>query len=233
MKTITTAAIAAMMFAAGANAEFINVQFTGTGQGKSVRVSNFGNQMDVFAGQLKHTLSGGTGDAAAFNGNYLTFCSDLYQFVTSSTKTYEIVPIDQIPGASPMGLPRAWAVQSLFDGFGNQALASNADSNLAAAFQIAVWEIVTDYSGSAASMDITAGNFTAKKTNNNALDPAMGAHLSNMFAAAMMPATNSIVLGGLSSGKYQDQIVAGLSVPAPGPVALAGVAGLLACRRKR
>lgn len=52
------AAAAATTFAAAAFAGPVNVDYTGTGAGSNVKITNGSSTYNVFAGQLKHTLSG-------------------------------------------------------------------------------------------------------------------------------------------------------------------------------
>jgi hypothetical protein len=232
MKTIT-AVVAAAAFSTVAHADFVDVQYKGTAKGISVRVQDPVGARNLFAGQLKHQLSNGTGVASTLSGVHRTFCSDLYQTVTSTTKTYSLVTIDQIPGAAPMGNVKAAAIQAIYNAFGVAASDVNADSKLAGAFQLAVWEIVTDFNGTLGSLSMTNGGFKATKTDGSALDATVSSHLNAMFSTAVNLATTGVSLTGLASGKAQDQILMGFAVPAPGTAALAALGTLMIARRRR
>lgn len=233
MKTAIATTVAIAAFCGAAQADMIDVKFTGTGAGQNTRITINGNTNDFFVGQLKHTLSAGTGAAAAINGPVVTFCSDLFQSVTSSGKTYDVVGIDQLPGSNPMGAAKADAIRDIYTVAAGTQLAANASNTLACAFQIAIWEIVTDYNGTVASLDVTSGNFKAKKTNNNALDASVMTQLSTLFAGIGHQSSQYGTLTGLRSGTAQDQILAGSPVPAPGTLAAAGLISLAGLRRRR
>lgn len=235
MKAITAIALTASFgFAAAANAEFVDVRFLGTAKGTSVKTTFFGNTRDLFAGQLNHRISNGTGLAAALNGDHVTFCSDFYQSVTSSNKQYEVVSVDLIPSSAPMGAAKAQALRNIYTTAGVNASDSAASNELAAAFQIAIWEIVTDFDGTASSLDLTAGSFKAKKTNGNAFSGSLASALTTIFTAATQAQPNQPNMIGLRSSAAQDQLLAGFVIPTPGTatLALTGVA-FAAGRRRR
>lgn len=235
MKVITaTALIAAFGFAAAANAEFVDMRYLGKAKGTNVKTTFFGNTRDIFAGQLNHRISNGTGLAAALNGDHVTFCSDFYQTVTNTNKQYEVVSIDLIPGSAPMGTVKAQALRNIYTTSGVAASDAAASNELAAAFQIAVWEIVTDFDGTAASLDLTAGSFTSKKTNGSAFSGSLATAITNLFSAAVQTQPNQPNMIGLRSSTAQDQLLAGFVIPTPGTatLALAGIA-LAAGRRRR
>ncbi|QOJ00196.1 MAG: hypothetical protein HRU70_06725 [Phycisphaeraceae bacterium] len=233
VRTALIATAAAAGFAAQANADFVDVRYLGTGRGQELRVEFNGHTQNLFAGQLRHRLSNGTGDAAALNGDHLTFCSDLAQYVSSSTKTYETVAVALIPASSPMGALKAAAIYDLYTAGSALALESDADNKRAAAFQIALWEIVSDYDGSAASLSLTAGSFKAFKKDGGALDATIRNHALALFAAVGSNTEHSVHLTGLSSRTAQDQILAGFNVPAPASGALALAGCLVLARRRR
>ncbi|XVJ57870.1 MAG: hypothetical protein HEQ23_00150 [Tepidisphaera sp.] len=231
MKTIAFVLVAAA--AASANAGFVDMKFLGTGEGSSVRISHFGNQRNVFAGQLRHQIANGTGSEAALNGDHRTFCADIAQYVSSSFTPYEVVEIEQVSNVSPMGNVKAGAIRAIYTAAGSSAIASNATASLAAAFQLAVWEIVTDYNGTAGSLSITAGDFRATKTDGSSLSATVLGHLTTLFAAATSSNEGSPQLAGLRSGSAQDQLVMGFSIPTPGTAVLAGFGVLCLGRRRR
>ena len=72
MKTVIASTVAVAAFCGAAHADMINAKFTGTGSGQTTRITINGNTNDFFVGQLKHTLSAGTGAASAMNGSVVT-----------------------------------------------------------------------------------------------------------------------------------------------------------------
>lgn len=230
---IAFAGIAAVASFASA-APTISVKYLGKGAGQNVTMTLNGNSTNVFAGQLKHELSNASAGYSWLNGTHLTYCTDLMQYVTSSTKTYTIEQVENMPGSSPMGLAKADAIRALFAVANGAQADAGASNDYATAFQLAIWEIVTDGpSSSLTASNFTSGNFRAKKTNGSALSNSVVSFATNLYASAMSflqtsNSTNQIL--GIASGTNQDQLV---RVPAPGCAALAGVGGLLIARRRR
>jgi len=105
-----------------------------------------------------------------------------------------------------------------------------APADLAAAFQLAVWEIVFDSPPPGAGLNLASGNFTA----NNALPYYSQAamELGNLNASTGYQNWSVYTL---SNPTEQDYVTATLRVPEPGSLALAGLAlaGLALSRRRR
>ena len=201
------------------------------GKGRDVRVTYGSTTKNVFAGQLNFRLSNGTGAASALNGDWVTFCTDLAQGTNSTNRSFDVVPLAQVPNGGPMGGMKAAAIMDLYTFANGQQLAANANQDLAAAFQIAVWEIVRDYdfTQGSSSLSLASGDFKATGKNGNTLSSAIAGHVSSLFAS-IGSSTGSSSLLGLRNGSSQDQV---LPVPAPGPAVLAAAAGLLALPRRR
>lgn len=237
MKTalFTVVAAAVITAAAGAaSADTVNVKYLGTGKGSNVKIIAPGVNQNVFAGQLNHQISGGTGLGAILNGTYATYCTDITQYVTSTTKSYTVVPIEQVPNVSPMGLSKADALRNLYT-FGAGVQLTNAASNdFAAAFQIAVWEVVSDFNSNLGltSLSVTDGTFKAKSTNGNVLSAGIMNNLNTIFSGIfnLPEGAVPVEIAGISHATAQDQIVV---VPTPGALALAGVGGGLLIKRRR
>lgn len=238
MNKFLLAAMAFSIVGSAAMADTVNMKFTGTAQGRNAKITFGSNTQNVFSGQLKHTISGGTGSAAALNGNWLTFCTDITQHVTSTNKVYDVVNVSQVPAGSPMGVAKAGLITSLYNVAGNNALLVAANTDLASAFQLAVWEIVSDFNPSAgrSSLSITNGWFNAKNTDGSALPTVIANYLTTWFDAIAggSPVTGNSALVGLANGDAQDQIISvAPPIPAPGSLALAGLGlGLIARRRR-
>lgn len=225
--------VSVMALAGVAGADVVSVKYTGTAKGGNYGVVFNGSSMNVFAGQLKHNLSGGTGAAAGLSGEHTTFCTDLYQFVTSTTLTYDVVPLEALPSSSPMGAARASALLDIYTTAAGAQLSSSASNDYAAAFQLAVWEIATDFNPNvgASSLNISAGNFRATKTDGSAVSSAVQGYVNSFFAVVGAPRNGTAPqMLGLRSGSNQDQLV---QVPGPGSAAIAGLGGLLAVGRRR
>ncbi|MCC6950193.1 MAG: hypothetical protein IT433_01980 [Phycisphaerales bacterium] len=233
MKTCTTAAAITVAAACGlANAGVVTVQYTGTGQGRSVHVASPAFNGNVFAGQLRHTISGGLGDDAEYNGNHVTFCTDLSQRVTSTPRTYEIVAVDEMPNSTPMGDAKADAIRNMYDFASGTQLLGGTSTDLGAAFQLAVWEIITDYNPSifGGNLSVTTGSFRATKTDGSALWGGVQTQLAALLGAATTEGSGSSDVAGIRSSGYQDQIV---PIPAPGAAVLASLGLVCLTGRRR
>ena len=142
-KTII-AAIAVAAAGGTVYADTVDVQFLRTGAGRTIKFDLNGSRHNVFAGQLEHRFSNGTGIGADLNGDHLTYCTDLLEYVSGSTSTFDIVDPQNAP-ATPMGPTRADALRDLYAHASGSQLARGADRDYAAAFQLAVWEVVYDF----------------------------------------------------------------------------------------
>ena len=231
---IAFAGIAAIAALASA-APTVSVKYLGTGKGQNVSINFNGNSQNVFAGQLRHQLSNASAGYEWLNGEHRTYCTDLYQYVTGSTKTYTIEQVENMPGSSPMGQAKADAIRALFAVANANVASIDASNDYATGFQLAIWEIVSDYSGtfSMNANSFTSGQFKAKRTNGSALTASVVNVAASAYNAAMSYLQSngeSTTLLGIASGTSQDQLI---MVPSPGVLTLAGLGGLLCTRRRR
>lgn len=233
IRTATVAMFAVGAISASSLAGTVDVKFTGTGLGRNVRVTLNGNARDLFAGQLKHNFSNGTGNCTSLEGTHRTFCTELTEYVTSTTAEYECAMLEDAPESDPMGPVAAQAIADLYAyADGRQVTTEDTGDNrdFASAFQIAVWEVVSDYDGTAGSLDITTGSLTIDGRYGRDLDANILAYLNDLFGAVGMNASGDGVFAVTRDGA-QDQIV---MVPLPTSIML-GTAGLAAIivRRRR
>lgn len=239
MKTramILMAAAGLVCTAQAATANPITVKWEGTNQGSNVKINITGRASDVFAGQLRHTFTNGSGFASGLNGTRRTFCADLDQHVGGTSTFTVVAPAQLSVRNAPLGQARADALADLF--FSHYLTASDAaaSNDLATAFQILVWEIIYDYDGlSTASIDLAAGDLRVTRTNGSALSAGVVAQ----FATLLTSVGSGVGVGAVGfyavqSGTKQDQLlyVPGV-IPAPGAAAALGLAGLVAARRRR
>src|SRR5262245_48129519 len=101
---IATSTLGLVLFAAAAaSADVVQMHFVGTAQGRNVHIHTPTEDLNVFAGQLRHDITSGTGVGASLVGEHITFCPDLTERVTSAGAAYQIVPIATMPdsGAQP------------------------------------------------------------------------------------------------------------------------------------
>jgi len=215
-----------------ASADIVDMRFEGTGSGQSVRVTNGSSTFNVFAGQLRHFLSNGTGVAANLRGEMITYCSDLSQYVSRDTQRYTVQALALAPAGNAMGADKARAIASIYDYAMGFQLTSSTSNDMAAAFQLAVWEIVTDFNPSlgASSLSLSTGGFRATQTNGASIWSSVQSILNGYLSAANNSSFGPSNIAAISSGSFQDQLV---TIPAPGPAALAGVGLLMIGKRRR
>lgn len=223
MRSLFIVTASALSLAAAAQADFVDVQYTGTGVGYNVNVLSPGFNGNVFAGQILTTLTNSTAgpNYGNLNGNWIVFCCELPQYVNGASIPYEVLPVSSVPLAGPMGAAAATAISEVY--FAAAGTQYGGDSDLAAAFQIAVWELALDYAGGPAGVgDLGVGNFQVSGTT-----AATDAYLAALLGA--VGSGNTAAILGLGNESAQDFII---EVPAPGAIALLGVAGLVGRRRR-
>jgi uncharacterized protein (TIGR03382 family) len=206
----------------------VEFQYTGVGKGTAVKIALDGSAFNAFAGEIKHSARNGTGIGEWFNGITLnTFCTEIEQHTSGSWLQFTI----SNPGLVTPANPVAAKTQALADMFAllQTRRGTNAFNNdMAAAFQIAVWEIVYDFNAEAgrSSLDITSGRFDARSTNGNPLAAGISSKV-NEFWDAIGGGARTLDVFGFHNSTAQDQIV-----PTPGGLALGGL-GLIAMGRRR
>lgn len=229
---ILVAAISTLGLGGVALADPVDVKFMGTAKGTTVKIIVNGNDTNVFAGQLTHHFTNGTGLGAMLSGDLVTYCADISQYVTSSYKTYDVTSLGVLPNVAPMGVDKANAIAGMYAWAAGTQLLNTTSNDFAAAFQIAIWEIVTDFSlaEGAGSLSLTAGNFKAKKSNGDPLSGGILTQYNTLISHIYDPLPEGVTLLGLTHATAQDQIVV---VPAPGVASLAGLGLVAVCARRR
>jgi hypothetical protein len=232
MKSVALLAAFCAVSTGLASADTVDMRFEGTGKGRNVRVTDGSRQLNVFAGQLRHSFFNGTGLGAQLSGEMITYCTDLSQYVSSTTRSYTVVPVQSAPVGIAMGMDKARAIASLYDYAMGVQLTSSTSNDLGAAFQLAVWEVVSDfdYNLGASSLNLSTGNFRATQTNGSAVWSSVSNLLNGFFAHTNNSSFSPSGLRAIASGSYQDQLVV---VPAPGTGLLAGLGMALIAKRTR
>lgn len=229
-------ALTAVLALAGvAAADSVDLTFTGTGSGRSYNIVSNGVSTSTFAGQLNFSVANGSGPIGGnLNGALLTFCIDVLEQVGAGLNTYEIAALADAPvtagGIAPaMGADKAAAIARMYTFANGQQFASN--NNYAAAFQLAIWEVIADFGGDN-PMSLNDGNFLVTSS----VSASVTSIVNDLLAAA---GDTSIAkfrgLGALTNEGFQDQLYA-VVIPLPGAAGLAavGLAGVgLVARRRR
>ncbi|MCE4557176.1 PEP-CTERM sorting domain-containing protein [Roseateles cellulosilyticus] len=210
----------------------------------------------VFAGSIQIKYQGKDADAVSLSTtvttNYGTAGLSFLDSVSGSFLAYSLEPTQQIALKSKGD--KTYAVDSftgsqatLLQGLYSSSFASVNSAKQQAAFQLAIWEIATETSG---TLSITegSGSFYLKTSGQPASLNAVQALATNYLKAAQTYSGSELYsLTKLTNPTYQDLIVAsalpvvtpniGTSLPVPEPETYAlflgglGVIGLLARRR--
>jgi hypothetical protein len=235
--------VGALAVPQAARADTVSLSFVGNGTGRNVHVSLGAQSWDTFAGRLIHHRSNGT---ASLNGppqNIVTFCTDLLQNHTATPATYNsssVATLSGNGGTTNLGFAKQQAIYDMFAAAAGRQYTLGQD--YASAFQIAVWEVVYNFSPTAPNhgLDVTSGTFHVTQQGGAALSSSMMNVINSLFASiGHANGTNGHLLG-LQSTPYQDQLFDtrdGFVVPLPASfwpgMAGLGTAVLVTWRKKR
>lgn len=229
-------ALAALVAAAGgAAADSVDLAYTGPGNGRSVSIVANGTSTNVFAGQLNFNVVNGTGSTGVLlNGSLMTYCIDVLERIGSGSRTYDLAELEDAPVTSggivpAMGADKAAAIGRLYTAAAGDQFTANDD--FAAAFQLAVWEVIADFGTTGATLDIDDGNFQVSSSINAGTQSV----LNGLLAAAADDTVGVFQgLGALTNAGFQDQLYS-VAIPLPGAAGLAavGLAGVMVTRRRR
>lgn len=213
--------IATVLLAVPAFADFsgtVNVDYNGSfwANGRAANTSMTGG---VGFYESAFDVNSGTGDADLLGGNFRAFCIDLQDGIASNDNPidFDIVNLEDAPDGNGfgngMGDDRANLIRELW----GRHYSSVTDRNSAAAFQLAVWEIVyedIDVNG----LDGTGGDFFTGGLTTGIRNQA------NAWLASLNGDTSKFAtLMALTNDDLQDFVVP--AVPSPG-AALLGLIGL-------
>ena len=140
---------------------------------------------------------------------------------------------------SQVGFARQQAIFDVFHAAAGRQYTATIDD--ATAFQLAIWEVVYNFSATAPNhgLSLTSGSFTVTMPGGAALSSSIMQKVNALFAAIGSNSAGTNILG-LQSGQFQDQLfntVLGPLVPIPASfwpgMAGLGMAALVTWRKKR
>lgn len=214
-----------MVAAAGAaRADVICATFNGVGPGSNGHYSFNGGadwSNTGAAGHFNWTRTGG--DYAGAQGNFMSFCTELTEHISNGGNyCYTVAALEFAPSSGGgMGSAKADLIRELFGRYYTPAFGAPLTGTQATAMQLAIWEIVYEDD----SFALGLGTGLVRLTNDNiAAMTVADAYLASLDGTG--PLNNTIVV--MSGAGIQDQII-----PAPGSLALLGLGGLVATRRRR
>ena len=238
----SAAAVLLVAVAATAHADIVDMHFSTLGRGQPVELSLGSQSVRAFAGQLVHETTAADSEEllGAFLGSQPYFCIDPFQATSRQSLPYTLTDLTGVPDSLPMRDSTAAAVRSLFASANHAQFAGDAPDDLAAAFQLALWEVVSDFDAGLgrSSLDLDRGWFRASAPGRQPLSESMLARMDTFFNAVESGERYSGQVIALRSPVAQDQLTAVAGVPASIPTSgsLASFSlglGLMFGRRRR
>lgn len=225
-RLVTAAALGCLPLTCAA--DVVEMHFAGIGLGQNVRLGLGDASVVAFAGQLRHEVTGGSPELL---GAQVTFCTDVYQDVSELSLAYELGSLTDVPNSRPMRPAVAGAVEELYTFAGGRQFDVTGSADFATAFQLALWEVVSDYDsqGGSGSLSLDDGWFSASRANRTALDSGIMGHVGELFGA-VGSGHRSAELVTMRSPDAQDQI---LVIPAAASSGVFAVGLLVATPRRR
>lgn len=226
---IATAAVLAT--AALAAADSVTMRFVNAGPGRAATIRVNGNQANVHAGQLNHQILSSTGPSAPGVGMLTTYCIDATEWVSTQSKTYQVSDLTDAPvavGINTIAQHQADAIGRLYTYANGQQFGTS--HNFSAAFQIAIWEVVTDMDTESTTLSVASGDFRAWNLNSGTTS-----YLNTLLAIAtdQSISVNRRLLA-LTNDGAQDQIfLTAIPLPTTGALAAVGLAGAGFFTRRR
>jgi len=205
--------VSTLAFAPGAQASTVTLEYEGSGV---YGTPSWARSVTYELDGVEHSHNAGLFrlQDSATGQSILAWCIDLAQSIRNNTDYDTMVSV--ATGAQMLNIDRLFT----------SGYASVNDSDSAAGFQLALWEIMTD-TGSASGLDLTDGDFTTSGT--SARYTAAADFLTNIGTA-----TGGYDLTTYFSSTRQDLVSAtAVPLPAAAVLMLSGIAGMGVVGRRR
>ncbi|MFI4916425.1 MAG: hypothetical protein ACIAS6_07965 [Phycisphaerales bacterium JB060] len=223
MKGSMFATIAVLATSALAAADSVTMNFVGAGQGRTATIRVNGERYTVHAGQLNHDVTARSGASAPGMGLLTTYCVDVSEWVSHQSRQYDVNELTDAPvaqGNAGMDQHKADAIGRLYTYANGQQYGSS--NNFAAAFQLAIWEVVGDLATETSTLNVADGAFRAWNLNSGTLS-----YLDTLLNIATnddVRISNRILA--LTNDGSQDQMFeVAVPLPTTGAMAAVGLAG--------
>lgn len=223
MKGSIFATAAVLATAALVAADSVTMKFVGSGAGRSATIRVNGDQYNVHAGQLNHEITARTGSTAPALGALATYCVDVSEWISYQNRDYDVSELTDAPvgnGNSGMDQHKADAIGRLYTHANGQQFGTS--NNFAAAFQLAVWEVVTDLETESSTLSVLSGDFKAWNLNSGTMS-----HLATLLAVATDDgiSINRRIRALTNDGSQDQMFEVAVPLPTTGALAAVGLAG--------
>ena len=224
----TTAVLATTALAA---ADSVTMRFINAGPGRAVTIRANGEQHRVHAGQLNHEILTSTGDTAPAVGLLATYCVDVSEWVSTQSEVYQVSQLTDAPvsaGNDGMAQHQADAIGRLYTYANGQQFGTG--RNFAAAFQLAIWEVVSDLDTESSTLSVNDGDFRAWDLNSGT-----SSYLTTLLSVATDQSigVNRRLLALTNDGVQDQMYQVVVPLPTAGALAAVGLAGAGFVTRRR
>lgn len=166
---------------------------------------------NIVAGYYKHDVSAATGAGTHVPDPLMGFCIDLSQNPATSYATFDVVELIQAPEPTFIGTTITTMKANLLQELWGRHYSTSLADQPAAEFQLAVWEIVFETSG---TYDISSGSLKSNSYNTG----------TNALLNSLDGTGPKARLVALTHPDYQDMLA---EIPAPGALLLGSIGAAL------